>query len=114
MTIWSKIIRAAVYVDTEKYRVACLPSSCRKPTVRPVVSDNRAEKVDKKSPLPANNFLHQEYKDKPFRTYTVVFRADISRMKLIHTPDGVGHGTVECVAVVYDQSGDTVQGAQTP
>ena len=73
-----------------------------------VTADNRAEKVDKQSPLPANNFLHPEYKDKPFRTYTVVFRADISRMKLIQTPDGVRHGTVEFVAVVYDQSGETV------
>ena len=73
-----------------------------------VAVDNRAEKVDKKSPLPANNFLHPEYKDKPFHTYTVAFRADISRMKLIQTPDGVRHGTVQFVAVVYDQSGETV------
>jgi len=73
-----------------------------------VAADNQAEKLDKKSPLPANNFLRPEYKDKPFRTYTVVFRADISRMKLIQTPDGVRHGTVQFVAVVYDQSGETV------
>ena len=73
-----------------------------------VTPDNVVEKVDKKSPLPPNNFLRPDYKDKPFRIYTVLFRADLSRVTLAQTPDGVRHGTIEFVAVVYDQSGATV------
>jgi hypothetical protein len=38
----------------------------------------------------------------------VLFRADVSRMKLAQMPDGSQHGKVEFVAVVYDQSGETV------
>jgi hypothetical protein len=70
-------------------------------------------KLDKKTPLPQNNFLRPAYQGKPFRTYTVLFHADGRRIKLTQTPDGVRHGSVEFVAVVYDQSGDTVNSVQS-
>jgi VWFA-related protein len=73
-----------------------------------IAPDNNVDKVDKKSPLPANNFLRPDYKGKPFRTYNLLYRADLSRVTLAQTPDGMRHGTIEFVAVVYDQSGDTV------
>jgi hypothetical protein len=64
-------------------------------------------------PLPQNNFLRPAYQDKPFRTYTVLFRANGHQIKLTQTPDGVHHGNVEFVVVVYDQSGDTVNSVQS-
>jgi len=69
---------------------------------------NSVMKVDKNAPQPASNFLRPPYQDKPFRIYTVLIRADARKMKLTQTPEGTRHGSVEMVAVVYDQSGGVV------
>ena len=73
-----------------------------------VTPENQVEKLDKKSPLPQGNFLRAPYQGKPFRTYTIVVKADAHRFKLTKTADGIRHGTVEFVAVVYDPTGVTV------
>jgi len=77
-----------------------------------LAESDQVVKLDKKAPLPQNNFLRPEYQDKPFRTYTVLFHTDARPIKLTQTPDGLRHGTVEFVVVVYDQSGDTVNSMQ--
>ena len=77
-----------------------------------LAEDDQVVKLEKKAPLPQNNFLRPAYQDKPFRTYTVLFQADAHRIKLTQTSDGVRHGSVEFVAIVYDQSGDTVNSVQ--
>jgi len=69
-------------------------------------------KLDKKAPLPQNNFLRPDYQGKPFRTYAVLFHADARRLKVNPTPEGLHHGSVDFVVVVYDQSGDTVNSVQ--
>ena len=45
---------------------------------------------------------------KPFRTYVVQIQADAHALRLTRTADGMRHGTVEFVTVVYDQSGKRV------
>jgi hypothetical protein len=72
-----------------------------------LAADDKVTKLDKNAP-PPNTFLRPPYDGKPFRTYTIQIQADARRMKLTQTPDGVHHGTVEFVAVVYDQSGGLV------
>jgi hypothetical protein len=71
-------------------------------------ADTNAEKLGKGSPLPPDNFLKPEWQHKPFRNYTIHFRADAHRIRLTQTPDGIRHGSVEFVAVVYTAEGEPV------
>jgi len=70
--------------------------------------NDKVEKLDKDAPQPAGNFLVAEYKGKPFRTYTVLIRADARGLRLTKTADGVHHGRVEFVTVVFDLEGHQV------
>ncbi len=65
-------------------------------------------KLDRETPLPADNYLEADYKNKPFRTYTVHIQADARALRLRRTPNGARQGTVETVTIVYDQTGDRV------
>jgi VWFA-related protein len=69
---------------------------------------DKVEKLDKDAPQPPGNFLAADYKTKPFRTYTVQIQADAHGMRLTKTADGVHHGKVEFVTVVFDQEGRQV------
>jgi VWFA-related protein len=70
-------------------------------------------KLDPGTPLPADNYLGANYRDKPFRTCTVQFQADARALRLSRTADGARHGTVEFVTVVYDQTGNPVNSQLT-
>jgi len=74
--------------------------------------DNQVEKVDKKSPPPQDNFLRPAWQNKPFRNYAVVIHADARRLKLNQSSDGIRHGSVQFVTVVYDQQGAMVNSLQ--
>jgi len=66
------------------------------------------EKLEKKAPLPKDNYMRPDWQGKPFRNYTVLLKADAQKLKFTQSPDGIRHATIEFVAVVYDQSGQTV------
>jgi VWFA-related protein len=70
--------------------------------------DNKVQKVEKNTPLPDGNYLAADYKSKPFRTYTVHIQADAHSLRLSRSADGMHHGTIEFVTVVYDQTGAKV------
>jgi hypothetical protein len=70
--------------------------------------DDKVVKLDRESPLPADNYLEADYKTMPFRTYTVQIQADARALRLRRTADGARQGTVETVTIVYDQTGDRV------
>jgi VWFA-related protein len=69
---------------------------------------DKVVKLDKKAPLPTDNYLEADYKGKPFRTYIVQIKADAHDLRMTRTADGMHHGTVEFVTVVYDQTGNRV------
>ena len=71
------------------------------------------EKLDKKAPLPQDNYLDAEYKGKSFRTCTVEIHADAHKLRLARTEDGKRKGTVEFVTLVYDQTGRRVNSLLT-
>ena len=58
--------------------------------------------------MPPGNFLKPEWQHKPFRTYSIYFNADSRRIRLTQTPEGLRHGQVEFVAVVYAADGQQV------
>ncbi len=69
--------------------------------------DDKVTRLDKNAP-PPNTYLSPPYQDKPFRTYTILVRTDAHRIKVTQTPDGMRHGTVEFVTIVYDPTGAAV------
>jgi VWFA-related protein len=71
-------------------------------------ADANAEKLGEQSPMSPDNFLKPEWQHKPFRNYTIVFNADAHRIRFTQTPDGMRHGAVEFVAVVYSADGQQV------
>jgi VWFA-related protein len=77
-----------------------------------IEADPGAEKLGKDEPLPPDNFLKPEWQHKPFRNYTILFEADAHRISLTQTPDGIRHGTVDFVAVVYTGDGQVVNDLQ--
>lgn len=69
---------------------------------------DKVEKLEKDAVPPSGNFLTADYRTKPFRTYTVQIRADARGLLLTKTADGVRHGKVQFVTVVFDQEGHKV------
>jgi len=69
---------------------------------------DKVEKLDKKAPLPPDNYLEPDYKGKPFRTYTVQIHVDAHALRLARTAVGMRHGQIEFVTLVYDQDGNRV------
>jgi VWFA-related protein len=75
--------------------------------------DDKVVKLDKKTPLPKDNYLLPSYKDKPFRTYNVHIQTDAHTVHVTKTTDGVRHGAVQFVTAVYDQQGQMVNSLDT-
>jgi VWFA-related protein len=66
------------------------------------------EKIGKKATPPPDNYLSPDFLSKPFREYNVLYAIDIRKIGLNQTPDGVRHGQLDFVAVLYDDRGEVV------
>ena len=71
------------------------------------------EQIKKEDPWPKENYLAEGYKYKPFRTCTVDFTVDGTTLHLTKGADGLWHGSVAFVTVVYDQTGQNVNSKLT-
>jgi VWFA-related protein len=71
-------------------------------TVR-VTENEKIEQLRKEDAWPKDNYLAADWKYKPFHTYSVEFTADAKTLKLTKGPDGLRHGSIAFVSVVYDQ-----------
>jgi VWFA-related protein len=69
-------------------------------------------KIEKKDPMPKNNFLAPPWQHKPFRTYDILFNASGRNIELAPAANGRHHGQVEFVAVLYDAEGNVVNTLQ--
>jgi VWFA-related protein len=77
-------------------------------------ASDKAEKLEKGSPVPADNYLKPPWQHKPFRSTTILFHAETRKIQLTRTADGLRHGSVDFVAVVYQPTGENVNSiAQT-
>lgn len=70
-------------------------------------------KLERNAPLPPDNFLRPDFRDKPFRTLTVSIRADAHHVRFTRTADGKHHGSLAFVTVIYTPDGQTVNSLQT-
>jgi VWFA-related protein len=73
-----------------------------------VQPEMNAEKFGKETPMPSDDFMKPEWQHKPFRIYTVALDADMHKIRFVQTPDGIRHGEVEFVQVVYTGDGQQV------
>lgn len=70
-------------------------------------------KLERRAPLPKDNYLRADFKDKPFRNYLVSVRADARSIRFTRTADGVRHAAVDFVILVYTQTGQMVNSLRT-
>jgi VWFA-related protein len=68
-----------------------------------VSESGKVEQLRKEDAWPQDNYLAADWKYKPFHTYTVEFTADAKTLQLTKGPDGLRHGSIAFVSVVYDQ-----------
>ena len=70
--------------------------------------DTSTEKLNKNAAMPPDNFLKPEWQHKPFRNFAIFYDADMHKVRFTRTPDGMRHGAIEFVAVVYTNDGEAV------
>ena len=68
-----------------------------------VTESDKIEQLKKEDAWPQDNYLAADWKYKPFHTYTVEFTADAKTLQLTKGPDGLRHGSIAFVSVVYDR-----------
>jgi VWFA-related protein len=78
-----------------------------------VTENEKVEQLKKEDAWPKDNYLAADWKYKPFHTYTVEFTADAKTLQLVKGPDGLRHGTIAFVSVLYDQMAQNVNSRLT-
>jgi VWFA-related protein len=71
------------------------------------------EQKAKSDALPPNNYLRPAYRNKPYREMELLYALDTRTLRLTQSQDGVRHGEVEFVVVVYSDTGDVVNSLLT-
>jgi hypothetical protein len=66
------------------------------------------QKLEKNDPRPKDNYLRAEFAKKPYRNYRVILATPGRTIQFGQSADGLHHGQVECVLVVYSDKGDVV------
>ncbi len=72
-------------------------------TLNPAVT-----KLDKKTPLPKDNYLAPDFHTKPFRDYRILYALSPRNIIFTATPDGLHHGRVEFIAVLFNPQGEAI------
>ena len=78
-----------------------------------VSAGEKVEQLSKDDAWQQDNYLAADWKYKPFRTYTVEFTAAGKTLQLTKGPDGLRHGRVAFVSIVYDQTAQNVNSMLT-
>ncbi len=81
-------------------------------TVR-INENEKVEQLRKEDPWPKDNYLAADFKYKPFHTFSVEFTADAKTLQLVKSADGLRHGRIAFVSVVYDQMAQNVNSRLT-
>ena len=78
-----------------------------------VTESGKVEQLSKDDTWPQDNYLAVDWKYQPFRKYTVEFAADGKSLQLMKGSDGLRHGRVAFVSIVYDQMAQNVNSMLT-
>lgn len=75
--------------------------------------EDKVVQLRRSAPLPQDNFLTPDFRDKPFRNYIVSIRADARDVHFTRSADGRRSGALQFVTVVYTPTGEQVNSVQT-
>ncbi len=78
-----------------------------------VTENEKVEQLKKEDARPKDNYLAADWKFMPFHTYTVEFSVDAKTLQLVKGSDGLRHGSIAFVSVVYDQMAQNVNSRLT-
>ena len=78
-----------------------------------VAIDNNVVKLSKNDPLPKDNYLKPDYKDKAFRNFDLAIHTDARSLNITQSPDGKRHGSLQFVTALYTQDGEMINSMQT-
>jgi hypothetical protein len=78
-----------------------------------VSASEKVVQLSKDDAWPQDNYLAADWKYKPFHTYTVEFTADGKTLQLTKGSDGLRHGRMAFVSIVYDQTAQNVNSILT-
>jgi VWFA-related protein len=78
-----------------------------------VAINNSVVKLSKNDPLPKDNYLKPEYKDKPFRKFDIAIQTDPHSLNITQSPDGKRHGSLQFVTALYTPDGEMIDSIQS-
>jgi VWFA-related protein len=78
-----------------------------------VAIDSSVVKLKKDDPLPKDNYLTKEYKDKPFRNFEMAIHTDPRSLNLPLSADGRRHGKLQFTTVLYTPDGEMINSINT-
>jgi len=73
-----------------------------------IAPSSKVEQKEKGDALPPDTYLRKAYQNKPYREMELLYALDTRTLRLAKSADGIRHGEVEFVAVVYSDLGDVV------
>jgi VWFA-related protein len=75
--------------------------------------DTSVVKLGKNDPLPKDNYLRPDFKDKPFHNFNVDIHTDPHSLNITQSPDGKRHGSLQFVTALYTPDGYMINSIQS-
>jgi hypothetical protein len=72
---------------------------------------NTIRKLDLSKPIPTDIYIEPGFQKKPFRDYDILFGLDAHQFQITKGADGLHHGDVQLVAVLYTDQGEMASSA---
>jgi VWFA-related protein len=74
---------------------------------------DKPERLKKSDALPQDDFMSADFRNKPFRRLQLSYAVDPQRLALLPSSDGMRHGRLKYVALVYTPRGELVNSLAT-
>jgi VWFA-related protein len=75
--------------------------------------DNSVVKLSKNDPLPKDNYLKPEFKDKPFHNVNLDIHTNPSSLNVTQSPDGKRHASLQFVTALYTADGEMINSIES-
>lgn len=75
--------------------------------------DNNVMKLAKSDPLPRDNYLKPEYKDKTFHNFNLDIQTNPYSLNVTQSPDGKRHGSLQFVTALYTADGEMINSIES-
>lgn len=75
--------------------------------------DNSVVKLSKNDPLPKDNYLKPEFKDKPFHNVNLDIHTNPNSLNVTQSPDGKRHASLQFVTALYTADGEMINSIES-